>query len=556
MRHIKLKYFFLWKYKSNIINTINHIEHQRQSSIHERLFNDYKIKEITMSNLTKRYDNIEGEKHPFIPKINKQNLNYFSIKKNNKVLCLNEIVPVSKDNFYPINCTQPNQYNNYIIQSYKNNRRDNLIPHSCCNVNRYSINTGNICNNVNQNQTSYLSKKDKTLCLTHQPQITKETQRKFTTNNLHNDYNNSDNNTSSNANNANYYYNINNSKTKVNSSSISLSLLSTQNKSKRYNNNSINSTLFMNSTLPTPTTRLTKNNYVQALHNNKYIGYMNKIQTSLDEKTFLDKRTPIMHSNMYNTITQNNISTVFNKGKHNLRTEQPSSQGLFHKKSQSNRKTQTYVNKSSLNKYKQNAPIGSRSVNGLCIEERKTYYHSQKNFTTNFDVVKYNKIEKRNKQKNYHNNNNCNSNVSRGTVTDNNNLTSKELYFSNGNNNFNKVSFANTKQQQHLNCKHIVYPLEKKHTEYRRQDMHLHDTTKSVDKLKVLNNKINERMQCNGNYLRQNTEKNITNKNDITLQSFSDSKMYEIANHYMTTDESLDKYQVMSSTAKRKDYYN
>ena len=526
-----------------------------------------------MSNLTKRYDDIEGEKHPFIPKINKQNLNYsnrnrtnISIRKNNKALCLNDIVPVSKETAYLINCTQPSQYNNYIIQSYKNNRRDNLIPHSCWNINRYSINTGNICNNVNQNQTSYVSKKDNTLCLPHQPQITKKTQRKFTTNDLLSDHKCSNKNVISNANNINYYYNINNSRTKVNSYSISLSLLSTQNKSKGHNNNSINSTLFMNSTLPTPTTRLTKNNYVQALHNNKYRGYMNKIQTSLDEKIFLDKRIPIMHSNMYNTITQNNISTVFNKDKHNLRTEQPNSQGLFHENSKSNGKTQTYVNKSSLNKYKQNAPIGSRSVNRLGIEEKKTYYHSQNNFTTYFDVIKYNKIEKRNKQKNYQNNNNYNSNVSRRTVTDNNNLTSKELCFSNGNNNFsngnvsynkNKVSLINAKQEQYLNCKHIVFPLEKMKINYRRQNMHLPDATKSVDKLKVSKNKISEKMQCNENYFRQNTEKNITNKNDITLQSFSDSKMYEIANHYITTDESLDKYQVMSSTAKRKgSYYN
>ena len=124
IRSIKLKYFFLWKYTLNIINTINHIEHKKQSDIHERLFNDYKTKEITLSNLTKRYENIECEKHPFIPKINKQNLNYLnenkiniSIKKNNRDLCSNDKVSVSKRALYPINCSQSIQYNNYIIQS-------------------------------------------------------------------------------------------------------------------------------------------------------------------------------------------------------------------------------------------------------------------------------------------------------------------------------------------------------------------------------------------------------------------------------------------------------
>ena len=36
------------------------------------------------------------------------------------------------------------------------------------------------------------------------------------------------------------------------------------------------------------------------------------------------------------------------------------------------------------------------------------------------------------------------------------------------------------------------------------------------------------------------------NKYEITLQSINDSKLYEIANHYITTDESLNKYQYLN----------
>ena len=87
-----------------------------------------------MSNLTKRYEDIEGEKHTFVPKINKQNLNYhndnkfnISIKKNNqnayeyfKHKCSNDKELISKETPYPIHCSQSSQYNNYIIQSNKN----------------------------------------------------------------------------------------------------------------------------------------------------------------------------------------------------------------------------------------------------------------------------------------------------------------------------------------------------------------------------------------------------------------------------------------------------
>lgn len=55
----------------------------------------------------------------------------------------------------------------------------------------------------------------------------------------------------------------------------------------------------------------------------------------------------------------------------------------------------------------------------------------------------------------------------------------------------------------------------------------------------VLNQNItkqNDILQSNGKIIR--TE-------GITLQSLSDSKLFELANHYITTDESLDKYQCM-----------
>lgn len=39
--------------------------------------------------------------------------------------------------------------------------------------------------------------------------------------------------------------------------------------------------------------------------------------------------------------------------------------------------------------------------------------------------------------------------------------------------------------------------------------------------------------------------------NQITLQSLSDSKLYEIANHYITTDESFNRNKCLSNTNRK-----
>ena len=61
----------------------------------------------------------------------------------------------------------------------------------------------------------------------------------------------------------------------------------------------------------------------------------------------------------------------------------------------------------------------------------------------------------------------------------------------------------------------------------------------------VLNRNITKQsdiLQSNGKIIR--TE-------GITLQSLSDSKLFEIANHYITTDESLEKYQCMGYSKRK-----
>jgi hypothetical protein len=81
----------------------------------------------------------------------------------------------------------------------------------------------------------------------------------------------------------------------------------------------------------------------------------------------------------------------------------------------------------------------------------------------------------------------------------------------------------------------------------------------SNNKLKITNREVNENIDNGKNFIDNNNvnnniyDNNNTARNEVTLQSLSDSKMYEIANHYITTDESLDRYQCLSyTTSKRK----
>lgn len=51
-----------------------------------------------------------------------------------------------------------------------------------------------------------------------------------------------------------------------------------------------------------------------------------------------------------------------------------------------------------------------------------------------------------------------------------------------------------------------------------------------------------------------NNNMNTIYTNQITLQTISDSKLYDIANHYITTDESLDKYSCISCSYRKCNY--
>ena len=83
--------------------------------------------------------------------------------------------------------------------------------------------------------------------------------------------------------------------------------------------------------------------------------------------------------------------------------------------------------------------------------------------------------------------------------------------------------------------------------------------TKTPNKLfmqkQVVDENIYPQLNFNRNQRKNNLYKGSDDKFEITLQSINDSKLYEIANHYITTDESLDKYQCLSYACNN-NYYN
>ena len=620
IRKVKIKYFLLWKYKANLILSNDYLEWKKKSNVHERLFNDYKCKEEKIISLTKRYEDIECEKYTFIPNINKTSLKYLnnnninnvsiSIKKDNQdyfEYFKNKAFNDKNTNLKGIKPSQPTQLNNYIIQSYHSKQSDNLTPNNCFNLK----------NNKNKiiekhNQTYNVGQSQNYLNFSQQPQTSKITphnnQSKFNIHDLINDSNNNNvypNNFSSV--NLNMFYkqqnlfNSNNkkaSKINLNSSSSSLSLLSTQNKTKRHSNSFSSNTFLINSTTPTPTTRITKNNYAQSIHNPKSTGYYgNIVNTSLSENIFIGKspyqtiiqpqdnsisNTIRTNKTKNNTQFMNNMSSLFTNrlnNKNNILTERTVSKSMLNKNKKPNENTHTIKEKSNVHKYRKNVPVGTNNLLGG-YDEKKTHYHSQSSSTTNFEITKNNKRERRNNQNNYINSNH--NNISRSITTNNNILSSKELFFSNGNNHFSNdnnntqnQNITNSKQQQNsvntmnnyvsLYTNKFVSPKDNNKSNYGINEQqsfsyvnNKNNCNKSNSKLKISSGEINESVynstnskKYNENYLGNSKGADNSNNNLVTLQSLSDSKIYEIANHYITTDESLDKYQCMSGSKKK-----
>ena len=597
----------------------SYFEMKRKTNVHERLFNDYKTKETMMFNLTKHYESIESEKYPFMPLINRISFNFV-----NNITLPNQIEEKDYLECFKGKCSSDRniqskgkviQYSQPNYTSVKPTNHIHIKSEQLL-INNNNSNTSMTFRNINCINTDTTNNKRKQsnsknealidISRSFEPKTAKisshhnNSQSKITINNndIVNDYYCSGNSSNTNNNSNSYsslnvnmfykkhglingYYNNYNRKKapkiNLNSSSSTISLQSTQNKTKRHNNSTSSNTLLINTT--TPTTSITKSKHP---HNKHYTG-----------KTLYHH---VKDNNAFNTITHNNnsmsnITAVNNnqqcmdnvlnlftnrlKNKTNLLTERTKAKTVRHDKVQSNGhiQAQDSSKKSFINKYRKNTPLATRSYTGGGIEDKKTSCYSQTNSTTNLEITINQKKDGK-------------FNSCRNSNSNNTNQSSKEIVFSNGNSNVcngstfqnksNQFIITNLKQQQCSGNYNYNYPYkhsnkmispseqiknkEEIHNQYLfsiiNKESNQHNNN---NKLKITNHEVNDNIDNGKNHL-DNYNNNVTHicdnntaRNEVTLQSLSDSKMYEIANHYITTDESLDRYQCLSyTTTKRK----
>ena len=596
IRKVKVKWLLMWKYKLHLYLSESYFEMKKKTNVHERLFNDYKYKEALMFNLMKHYDSIESEKYPFMPLINKCSFNFVNnITLPNKIeekdylecfkgKCSSDRKMHSKGKviqYSQPNCVSSVKQNHIHIKSEQlsiNNNTNNSITLKDQNYNNYY-------NKRNQSNSKHETFID--ISRSYEPKTAKissyhnNSQSKITINNnndIVNDYycsgnisntnNNNNSNTSLNVNMFykknglinGYYHNYNKKKApkiNLNSSSSTISLQSTQNKTKRHNNSTSSNTLLINTT--TPTTSITKSKHPNNKH---YIG-KTLYNTIKDTNAF---NTITHNNNSISNITANNNQQLFTnrlKNKTNLLTERTNAKTVHHDKIQPNGHIQdTTSKKSFINKYRKNTPLVTRSYTAGGIDEKRTSCYSQTNSTTNLEITINHKKDQSSKEIVF---SNGNSNICNGSTFQNKNnqfiITNlKQQHYSGGYNynyNYNYPYRHSNKMispseqitnKQEINNQCLFSIINKESNQYNNNN----------NKLKITNREVNENIDNGKNYIDNNVNNNMydnnnTARNEVTLQSLSDSKMYEIANHYITTDESLDRYQCLSyTTSKRK----
>lgn len=430
IKYLKYQTFFKWR--TNAIKIRNKIK--LRDSVYDRLFNDYKVKELMRNELEKKYNSSEGNKYPFTPTINHITLKYSTYRKESSPKN-NEIAP-------------PHQSSTVSPSKQKNLSLNLKLPH-------YSQNKKKTLYNYT-NEKTYRSAKN--IISYNSPRTNHSYQHNIFTP------------SSSTTNIRSPIVPLFNKPSTINSSFSTLSILSTRNKTKRNSGQ----TIVMNTPISTR-----KNNNQENI-----IQVNNNLNSSRPFINTSSSDAPIYLKNSYQLIKKDVVS----KGRKEKRNSSQSS-----------------VSKEEVKKTNYNSKIESISM----IENKSN------NEQTN------DRIKKQTKPTTLINN----SKMSKLIINNNEKIPIK-------------LNVPNTSLNININnnsdiITHSGFGI----SNYRAKNAL--EISSGVVSESVLNQNItkqNDILQSNGKFIR--TE-------GITLQSLSDSKLFEIANHYITTDESLDKYQCM-----------
>ena len=435
MKHIK--YHIMFKWRTNVIKIRNKII--LRNSVYDRLFNDYKKKEMMRDELEKKYNSSEGNKYPFTPTINHITLKYNSYR-NESSPKNNEFVqqPSTSSTVSPMK--QKNLSLNLKLSHYPLNQKRTL----------YS----------NTNEKTYRSAKN--IISYNSPKTNQSSQHNIFTP------------SSSTTNIRSPIVPLFNKPSTINSSFSTLSILSTRNKTKRNSSQ----TIMMN----TPVS--TRKNHQ---HEN-IIQVNNNLNSSRPFINTSSSDAPIYLKNSYLLIQKDVVS----KGKKEKRNSSQSS-----------------VSKEEIKKTNYNSKIDSISM-----------IDNKSNNENNNDKIK---------------------NQSKSTT---NNSKMSKLIINNNEKIPIKLNVPNTSLNININNNNDIIT----HSGFgisNYKSKNVLEISSGVVSESVLNRNITKQsdiLQSNGKIIR--TE-------GITLQSLSDSKLFEIANHYITTDESLEKYQCMGYSNRK-----
>ena len=542
----KLTYFL--KYYTNTMHIIYQKKFgitMKQEIIHNRLFNDSKIKQKIINELNIKYSQLEGVKYTFIPTINKN----YKIKtpKNKKTYnsCIMTPSIKKKDNFNKTH-DKLNSINNDTVQqnhSTKNKTSQNFYFGKYNNdfntFNSIYYTNYNNMNNYNNNNTNKLNRVDISL-------------KKQSLNN--NDVFNFMNNINNNKNvNSSVYNNIiknkletNNSKLYETSTNNNISNFCIKSSNSVMNRNKKNSSLKKYNTPP-------KLNQICSSFSERKDKEKNLIEITKESKK--NKKISLNTSNNIPTGIKNLIPTI-TKTNNN---EEKSSYSSY-KEKLPNKKEYFYSFR--------NGQIPLTSFNTTSNIKANTF--NQKNLIENNSLM--DRIFPINKNFETSNVNNVNKNILKNLYLNNYNKkiyrlnNTKNIYshISSTENSSNTFGLTNNNSRQNKNSdkSYKIKLLGKKNSSMSS----INNFSKSSEASNKTNqsqrnfvqNKSSKKIphRKNENIANKQFKNDLHNENNLTLQSISDSKMMEMANYYIEEDESMDDFAAKKVVFEKKNKAN
>ena len=532
----KKKFIYFFKYYTNILHLIYQKKYGitiKQEIIHNRLFNDSKIKQRIINELKIKYSQLEGVKYTFLPIIN----NNAKIKtpKNNSIYNSCVISPSIKKfyNFNESNNKLVTLNNETILQKQptKNKTSQNFFS------NKYK-NNFNTFNSINYTDLNNLNNNNRS----HKANIS----LKKTNLSKSKDTFNSMNYTQKQNMNSSVYNNIIKNKSLKNDTNLnnnSISNYFTKNSNTFLNRNKENSSLKKKKTTP-------KSNYfISKSSKSKDKG---KDLIEIPKGHFLKKHKSIsliINNTISNEVKKETPFTINTNNDKVINTyflykdKIPSKKEYFYTFRNGQIPLTSFNTtsniKSNCDRKKECSNISLTNKTFTKIKNFETA-NMNKNILNNIYLSNYNKkIYRLNKSKNICSHINSTENSSNAYCITNNSLQNRKSDKSY------KIKLLGKNNSSVSNI-HNFSKLSETSNKTNQSQRNFYK--------KKLYQKIPHKK--NENIANKKLENYLQNENNLTLQSISDSKMMEMANYYIGEDETLDDYVVKKVMIEKKNKTN